>query len=187
MRAQQPVYEMTRLRRMDLGAMQKEAQDYPLLLEFDIDISGFTSTWAYCDRLSTYFARMISHNRSDSLLYSNLFSSALNELLETVYRRHKPSGSFICSVMRRGDSDRIALTIPVDAEAADFYREAVEILNQRDVAKRYHKALFTDGPLQQNIGLLELAVDYAARFSIEPADTNAIRLIAELTLEASVA
>jgi hypothetical protein len=172
---------------MDLGAVEKAADDHPLLLEFDMDISGFTSNWAYCDRLSTYFARMISHNRSDSLLYSNLFSSALNELLETVYRLHKPSGSFVCSVTRSGPSDRIVLTIPVDAETAGFYRNAVEILNEGDVATRYHKALFADGPLQQNIGLLELAVDYAARFSIEPADGDAIRLVAELTLEATVA
>ncbi|WP_439622821.1 ubiquinone biosynthesis methyltransferase UbiE [Shinella sp.] len=170
---------------MDLGAGQTEAGEHALLLEFDMDMAGFTSNWAYCDRLSTYFARMISHNRSDSLLYSNLFSSALNELLETVYRLHAPTGSFVCSVSRSGASDRIALTIPVDAETEQFYREAVVILNGGDVSPRYHKALFSDGPLQPNIGLLELAVDYAARFSIEPADGNAIRLIAELTLEAS--
>ena len=172
---------------MELGAAQKEADDHALLLEFDMDMGGFASNWAYCDRLSTYFARMISHNRSDSLLYSNLFSSALNELLETVYRLHAPAGSFVCSVARKGASDRIALTIPVDAETAGFYREAVALLNEGNVAARYHKALFADGALQPNIGLLELAVDYAARFSIEPADGTAIRLIAELTLEAPVA
>lgn len=168
---------------MELGVHRKEADDHVLLLEFDMDMGGFASNWAYCDRLSTYFARMISHNRSDSLLYSNLFSSALNELLETVYRLHQPQGGFTCSVSRKGPSERIALTIPVDEETAGFYRKAVDILNETDVTNRYHTALFSDGPLQPNIGLLELAVDYAARFSIEPADGNAIRLIAELTLE----
>ena len=172
---------------MDLRAVQREADDYALLLEFDMDMDGFASNWAYCDRLSTFFARMISLYRCDSLLYSILFSSALNELLETVYRLHTPAGSFVCAVSRSGPSDRIVLTIPVDAETAGFYRQAVDILNEGDVAARYHSALFTEGPLQPNIGLLELAVDYAARFSIEPADGNAIRLIAELTLEATVA
>jgi hypothetical protein len=172
---------------MDLRAVQTGADDHVLLLEFDMDMGGFASNWAYCDRLSTYFARMISHNRRDSLLYSNLFSSALNELLETVYRLHTPTGSFVCAVSRKGASDRIILTIPADAQTAGFYRQAVDVLNEGDVAARYHSALFTEGPLQPNIGLLELAVDYAARFSIEPADGDAIRLIAELTLEATVA
>lgn len=168
---------------MNLGAAPKDAGEHAELLEFDMDMDGFASNWAYCDRLSTYFARMISHNRSDSLLYSNLFSSALNELLETVYRLHAPSGRFVCSVARRGASERITLTVPVDAETADFYQSAVSVLNDGNLASRYHTALFTDGPLQPNIGLLELAVDYAARFTIQPADGNAIRLIADLTLE----
>jgi hypothetical protein len=168
---------------MNLGAAPKEAGEHAELLEFDMDMDGFASNWAYCDRLSTYFARMISHNRSDSLLYSNLFSSALNELLETVYRLHAPSGRFVCSVARRGASERITLTVPVDAETADFYRDSIGLLGEGDVASRYHQALFADGPLQPSIGLLELAVDYAARFSIEPTGGNAIRLIAELTLE----
>ena len=168
---------------MNLATEPREAGEYVELLEFDMDMDGFASNWAYCDRLSTYFARMISHNRSDSLLYSNLFSSALNELLETVYRLHAPSGRFVCSVARKGASERITLTVPVDGETADFYRSAVSVLTEGDLASRYHTALFTDGPLQPNIGLLELAVDYAARFSIEPADGNAIRLIADLKLE----
>lgn len=168
---------------MVLGAASKDAGEHAELLEFDMDMDGFASNWAYCDRVSTYFARMISHNRSDSLLYSNLFSSALNELLETVYRLHAPSGRFVCAVARKGASERITLTVPVDAETASFYRNAVAVLNEGDVASRYHSALFTDGPLQPNIGLLELAVDYAAHFSIEPTDGNAIRLIADLKLE----
>ena len=168
---------------MALQATETEGNGHALLLEFDMDMGGFASNWAYCDRLSTYFARMISHNRSDSLLYSNLFSSALNELLETVFRLHGPSGRFVCSVEREGASDRVILTIPVDRETTDFYRNAVGLLNEGDVAARYHQALFADGPLQPSIGLLELAVDYAARFSVEPADGGTIRLVAELTLE----
>ena len=45
---------------------------------------------------------MVSHNRSDSLLYANLLSSALNELLETAFIHHGPDGDFSCRVSRAG-------------------------------------------------------------------------------------
>ena len=46
-----------------------------------VGIDDFASEWLHCDRISSYLARMVSHNRTDSLLYANLLSSALNELL----------------------------------------------------------------------------------------------------------
>lgn len=164
-----------------LGAMQRS--DGALLVEFIMDMSDFCSNWSYCDRLSTYFARMISHNRSDSLLYTNLFSSALNELLETVYRLHGAAGKFTCSVSRSGNTDIISLAIPAERETARFYHEAVDALNAPDIATRYRDALFASGPLPPNIGLMELAVDYSARFAMEDNREGFVTLTARLNLE----
>ncbi|KUM25318.1 hypothetical protein AU467_05120 [Mesorhizobium loti] len=153
------------------------------LLQIDMDVDVFSSNWSYCDRVSSYVARMIGHNRTDSLLYSNLLSSALNELLETVFRVHRPGGSFACSVSRLGKRDRIELIIPCDAAGARFYRDAMNRLQQDDVETQYRSALFAEGPLDPDIGLFELAVDYAATMSVEQVGKDAIRLVADLSLE----
>ncbi len=154
-----------------------------LLLRIDLAASVFASNWAYCDRISSYVARMVSHNRTDSLLHANLFSSAFNELLETVHRFHDASGDFVCEVSRAPRGDRIALTIPCSAPDAAFYERAMARLSEPGLAEDYRAALFADGPLDPGIGLLELAVDYGARLSIEPAGEGSIRLVADLSLE----
>ncbi|OJT99893.1 MAG: hypothetical protein BGN83_03330 [Rhizobium sp. 63-7] len=168
---------------MNSRAEPSEKTNFALLLQFDMQIDGFSSNWAYCDRLSSFVARMIGHNRTDSLLYSNLFSSAFNELLETAFRIHGRGGDFVCRVWRNGPTDRIELTIPCDDELGAFYNEAVTTLAADNLAERYHAALFSEGPLQPSIGLMELAVDYNARLSIAAAGDRAIQLVAELSLE----
>lgn len=159
---------------------------FELLIAVDMDIGAFASDWAYCDRLSTYLAKMVSHNRTDSLLYTNLLSSALNELLETVHRAHGPAGRFACAVLRSEGRDRIELTIPNANANSDFYRQAITSLSREDLAEQYRTALFREGPLDPTIGLMELAVDYNARLTVEAVDDAAVRLTAELTLEDAV-
>jgi len=171
---------------MTIDDMDGASDQFEVLVEINMDIGAFAADWAYCDRLSSYVAKMVSHNRTDSLLYSNLLSSALNELLETAHRTHGPSGKFGCAVLRRGGKDRIQLTIPSQAEGADFYGQAVNHLSKGDLAEHYRKLLFRDGPIDPTIGLLELAVDYNAVLSVEPVGDDAIRLTAELTLEEQV-
>jgi hypothetical protein len=158
---------------------------FELLLEMDMDIGVFASNWSYCDRISAYVARMISHNRGDSLLYSNLFSSAFNELLETAYRAHGPKGHFVLSIYRRGNRDRIELSLPCDSEAAGFYSEAKERLASSGLADQYRSALHSPGPLRPEIGLMELAVDYEAAVRVEMTSANSVRLVADMTLEGS--
>ena len=47
----------------------------------------------------------------------------------------------------------------------------------------YRQMLFSGGPLDPRIGLLELAVDYGADISIAVVDGGSVRLTADLTLE----
>lgn len=160
-----------------------ERRDFTLLLQLGMGIDGFSSEWAYCDRLSSYMAKMVSHNRTDSLLYSNLLSSALNELLETVFRQHRAGGEFMCSIWRNGPYDRIELTIPSDETIDEFYQEVVSRLAQPDIGEQYHNALFREGPLGADIGLMELAVDYAASLSTYKINEQSTCLVAELAIE----
>jgi hypothetical protein len=153
------------------------------LLEIALGTDTFAANWTHCDRIATYVARMVSHNRTDSLLYSNLFSSALNELLETAFRVHHGKGEINCTVLRAGGVDRIELTIPCNDDLRRFYSAAIDDLAADDVAERYVTALLAKGDLDPRIGLLELAVDYKAALTLRPADDGTVRLVADLTLE----
>lgn len=168
-----------------MSRMNFSDEEFELLLAIDIGIADFSSSWAYCDRLSSYMAKMIGHNRTDSLLYSNLFSSALNELLETAFRLHGDDGSLVCTVLRKAGTDRIELTIPCGAEHQDFYRRTMDRVTSPDAAEQYRHALFADGPLDPGVGLMELAVDYNAAMRLETVNGDAVRLIADFALEES--
>ena len=130
---------------------------------------------------------MVSHNRADSLQYANLFSTALNELLETAFRNHVKGGQIACAVSRAGAIDRIELSIPCDVALKAFYTDSVKSLVGSDFVESYVSALLNDGPLDPRIGLLELAVDYGARLSVQDQSADVVRLVAELTLDAPVA
>ena len=41
-----------------------------------MEAEAFSSDWAHCDRVATYVARMVSHNRTDSLLFEPLLLGA---------------------------------------------------------------------------------------------------------------
>lgn len=154
------------------------------LLEVSMEIEDFSSEWLHCDRLSSYVARMVSHNRADSLLYANLLSSALNELLETVFSNHGPEGEFSCRVKRYGPKDVIELTLPCDDDTLRFYTDAEGLLRRGDVAEIYQSALFSPGAQDPRLGLLEVAVDYQAKISISPAGDR-LTLSAEMMIEGS--
>jgi hypothetical protein len=155
------------------------------LLEVSMEIEDFSSEWQHCDRISSYFAGMVSHNRADSLLYANLLSSALNELLETVFLNHGPEGQFICRLRRSGPKDIIEFTLPCDDQTLQFYTAATSLLQRSDVAEVYQSALFSAGEQDPRLGLLEVAVDYHAKISIEPTGDR-LTLSAEMMFEGSL-
>lgn len=157
--------------------------DIPLMLQMDLDISDFCSDWAHCDLMSAYLARMVSHNRLDSLLFSNLYSSAVNELLETVFRVHGTTGKLECTVRRSGGLDRITLTFPADDRTFETYRNAIGKVAADNAETIYLQTLFSDAEPDVSLGLLELGVDYGARLSIDRHEDGRMCLTAELALE----
>lgn len=156
------------------------------LLEISMGMNAFASEWLHCDRISSYIARMVSHNRADSLLYANLLSSALNELLETVFSNHGRDGEFSCRVCRDGGTDVIELTLPCDEKTRKFYAEAASRLEKGNVGEAYHAALFSSGTTDPHLGLLEIATDYRAKISIVP-EGGRLTLSAEMALEGAQA
>jgi hypothetical protein len=147
-------------------------------------MAAFAGDWSHCDQVANYLAQLVSHDRADTFLYSNLLSTVLNELLEAVFARHRPAGNLQCLLGRSGAVDRIELAIPVDDEARGFYERSVAAARETGVAEIYTRSLLGKEPPERSLGILELAADYGARFSIESAaGPGEIRLVVEVSLE----
>ncbi|MER8826414.1 ubiquinone biosynthesis methyltransferase UbiE [Mesorhizobium sp. M0938] len=156
---------------------------FEAMIQFDMEIKAFVSAWKHCDYVSTYMARMISQNRSDSVYHSNLFSSAFNELLEVAFRTRHSDGELACRVSRHGVTDRIELTLPCVPEERQFYEQAVAQVAGTEAKERYLNSVSGDLAPSREVVLLELAVDYNATLRIEEADGDAIKLVVDLPLE----
>lgn len=157
--------------------------DLPMI-EVDLDVREFASDWSNCDLVSSYVSKMICHNRTDSLLFANLYSSALNELLETAFRVHGEDGNVICRFKRAGKVDRIEIDLPSNNAVAEFYHDAVGLTQQPNAEKLYLEKLFSSDVPDTSLGLLELRIDYGADLSLtQDNDNNRICLAADLVLE----
>lgn len=156
---------------------------FSVMVQVDMDIQTFLSAWLHCDYLSTYLSRMISHNRSDSVRHSNLFSSALNELLEIAFRTRHPSGELTCRVSRQGETDRVELSFPCGLDERHFYQKAMSQIARSEARERYLNAVSGDLAPSREIVLLELAIDYNATLWLEETDADTITLVMDLPLE----
>lgn len=159
--------------------MHSESADQ--LIEVSMGIKDFSSEWTHCDRISSFIARLVCQTRADPLFYANLFSSVLNELLETVFSNHGTAGDLTCRVRRTGEADVIELGFPCDEKTLQFYADVVSALDRSDIEDLYHAALFASGQRDARLGLLELAVDYKARISVV-SDSGRTTLSAEIVL-----
>jgi hypothetical protein len=153
------------------------------MIQIDLEVHAFLSDWVHCDQISTYSARMISHNRSDSVRHSTLFSSALNELLEIAFRTRHSSGEIACRVSRRGETDRIELTLPCLPEERQFYEEAVLQMAGSDAMERYLNSVSGDLAPSREIVLLGLAIDHNATLRVEKPGADVITLVVDLPLQ----
>lgn len=168
---------------IDIGAyLMRDQTD---LIELTMEMRDFSSEWLHCDRISSYISRMISHNRADALLYSNLLNSALNELLETVFINNSGRGSLRCAVKRRGNIDIVEFEFVCDEVIRDFYDKAKALLSRSDIDKLYEDSLINYSSKNPYLGLLEIVADYNAKIAIR-SDQNQIILSAELALQGAI-
>jgi hypothetical protein len=156
---------------------------FEAMIQIDMEIETFISSWMHCDYISSYLARVISHNRSDSVRHSNLFSSAVNELLEVAFRTHHPSGELACRVSRQDKTERVELTFPCTPEERRFYEEAILHIDGPGVRERYLSSVSGDLAPSREVVLAELAIDYNATLRLEQVDNDAITLVVDLPLE----
>ncbi|WP_245425896.1 ubiquinone biosynthesis methyltransferase UbiE [Rhizobium sp. J15] len=170
---------------MQAGSDMSAEAAFKPLLRFEMDMATFLSDWQHCDQLSTFVARMISHNRTDPIRHSNFFSFALNELLEVSFRGASPQGSIDCAVYRRDATERVRLSFTCPAEQREFYREAVSRTRQKDALARYLSAISMDQAPNREVILLDLAINFDARLRLEEPAPASITLVVDLPLEGS--
>jgi hypothetical protein len=159
------------------------ADGYKLLLEFDLDTKVLDDQWDYCDYMSSFVANMVSHNRADPFMFSNLLSATLNELFETVYRTRKEAGQFRFQILRNGPIDRITMLVPCSADEQQFYIKTMDDICAGDASETYLDLLFSDKGVDRRVGLFELAISYNAELSADAVEDHAIRLTVDLALE----
>ncbi|MBP0583017.1 ubiquinone biosynthesis methyltransferase UbiE [Labrys sp. LIt4] len=156
--------------------------DFHIMVQIDMEMEAFNSNWTHCDYISTFLARMISHNRPDSVLFTNLFSSALNELLEITFRSNHVGGTFVCKISRQGDTERVELTFTCSQDERDFFKQAVARLRSSRAEADYMDSLADAAEVGRDMLLVELAVSYSAAVTLTTVGDDTITLTVDLPL-----
>ncbi|PRH84816.1 ubiquinone biosynthesis methyltransferase UbiE [Labrys okinawensis] len=156
--------------------------DFHIMVQIDMEMEAFNSNWTHCDYISTFLARMISHNRPDSVLFTNLFSSALNELLEITFRSNHVGGTFVCKISRQGDTERVELTFTCSQDERDFFKQAVARLRSSRAEADYMDSLADATEVGRDMLLVELAVSYSAAVTLTTVGDDTITLTVDLPL-----
>ncbi|MEK1930934.1 MAG: ubiquinone biosynthesis methyltransferase UbiE [Pararhizobium sp.] len=171
---------------MEIAAKEPAEAGFEPLLQLEMEMETFLSDWRHCDQLSTFVARMISHNRTDPVRHSNFFSSALNELLELSFRGGSPEGQIGCVIYRQGPTERVRLSFPCPPGHRQFYREAVSKTHREDAYARYLDSISTDLAPSKDVVLLDLAVNFDAQVHLDESAPPSLTLVVDLPLEGIV-
>ncbi|MCK0195791.1 ubiquinone biosynthesis methyltransferase UbiE [Ancylobacter sp. 6x-1] len=154
------------------------------MIEIELSIEALQAEWRQCDGIANYVANMISHNRSDSIRYANLFSSALNELMEIAFRASRRlDGRVVCRILRCDGIERVTLTFPCAAADRWIYEASVARAGAEDAETQYLSILAGDlAPVHQEV-LSAMVIECHARLTLESMDAEALTLVADLPLE----
>lgn len=145
---------------------------------------AFTKDWCHCDQLSNYVSRLVSSNKIDSFVFSNLFSTVINEVLEAIFRNNSGNDHVEVSIYQAGNDSLIVSSIPVDDVSRDFYDRVISGLKNGDAKDMYRELIKREKGFAPETGFYELAADYDADISLEhKPDGKRIALSVRVCLE----
>lgn len=160
------------------------ANEEDLLCRLSVSAESFSKDWAHCDQLSNYLSRIVSFDKPDSFIFSNLLSTVLNEILEVLFFNHSNNKSIVWSLYQQGENTVIVSDIPVDSQIALFYSTAASNIENGDPSEMYRSEMSKEGGISRAIGLYELAADYGAKISIrEQPEHHMLRLYVSVQLD----
>lgn len=151
------------------------------MFSLELDLKTFTSDWQNCSKISDYLATIASQERNDSLRLGNIYSSALNELLEVGFSASGLEGILRCRIGRNGGTDRIAIDFPVKEE----YRERLLALFnfEGDASSEYLGGLSDCGPDEYGARIFSLKTIFEATLSSTERKPGIVSVTAEFPFE----
>ena len=153
------------------------------LLELEMEMATLVADWSHCDQCAAYLARMVSHDRHDSIRHANLLSAALNELFEMSFHTRESDGVLRCRFYRNSTIERIELTFPCSAEQRNSYETIVERIGNGLALANYLDVITDDAARAEHAILLGLAVNYDADIELSAQDTGMMTFVVDLALE----
>ena len=156
---------------------------FELLLEIQLQMEDFATSWSHCDLCSTYVASMVSHDRHDPIRHANLLSAALNELFEMSFHAQYGTGTLNCRFCRSASSERVDLTFACSSEQRDIYEAIVGNLGNGENLPNYLHALTDDAARVEDAILLGLVVNYEADIELWEREPGTLTFVVDLALE----
>ena len=132
------------------------------------DMPGFIADWRRCDQLSNFLAESFSLVKADPFAFSNMLSTIINEVLETIFYHNAGWGSLLLQLSEENVATVLLAEFAVDDRARSLYERIAATLATQDPVALYEQLLFQVSSADtRDICLYEIAADYGARLTVE--------------------
>ena len=132
------------------------------------DMPGFIADWRRCDHLSNFLAEAFNLVKADPFAFSNMLSTIINEVLETIFYHNTGKGSLILQLTEENAITVLRAEFSADERIRSLYEEIVATLTAHDPVALYEQLLFQASSVDtRDICLYEIAADYGARLTVE--------------------
>lgn len=128
---------------------------------------AFAMDWHHCDQISNYVSRVVASKKADSFVFSNLFSTVINEILEAVFRSNSGSDNITIDIYQAENDSLIISSIPVNDVSLAFYEKVILNLEKGNAKDLYRDLIKSDKGFVPETGFYELAADYDATITME--------------------
>ncbi|MFZ3048566.1 MAG: hypothetical protein WA151_21845 [Desulfatirhabdiaceae bacterium] len=147
-----------------------DSMTMPEAIRVCCDMPGFVADWRRCDHFSNFLAESFSLAKADPFAFSNMLSTIINEVLETIFYHNAGHGFLTLQLSEENTATVLRAEFTVDHSTRLMYEHIVDTLANQDPVVLYEQLLFQVSSLDsRDICLYEIAADYGARLTIETA------------------
>ncbi len=144
-----------------------DSMTMPPAIRVCCDMPGFVADWRRCDQLSNFLAEAFSLAKADPFAFSNMLSTIINEVLETIFYHNAGSGSLMLQLSEERATTVLHAEFAVDDSARSLYERIVTELATHDPVALYEQLLFQVSSVDtRDICLYEIAADYGVRLTV---------------------
>ncbi len=145
-----------------------DSMTMPPAIRVCCDMPGFVADWRRCDQLSNFLADAFSLAKADPFAFSNMLSTIINEVLETIFCNNAGWGSLILQLSEENTATVLRAEFSVNDSDRSMYERIVTTLATQDPVVLYEQLLFQISSVDtRDICLYEIAADYGACLTVE--------------------